>query len=111
MTINEARELMNGEDVVSDGMRGEVEMPRRQTGWFKVRWESGTVTVHEIAAPHSVAKLERVKQDAGANIGPPVVRCPECWGIGGSVEYRHEYGDCRTCHGRETVPAPQEARE
>lgn len=37
------------------------------------------------------------------------VKCPECWGIGGSVEYRHEYGDCRTCHGRETVPTPQDA--
>jgi hypothetical protein len=63
MTSEEAWELMNGEAVRMGDTVGEVVMPSRPTGWFRVAWETGAETVHEIAAPHSVAKLERVKPE------------------------------------------------
>jgi hypothetical protein len=62
MDCDEASELMNGDTVRDGDTVGDVEMPKRPTGWFKVHWEHGTVTSHEIAAPHSVARLELVNK-------------------------------------------------
>lgn len=58
MTCAQARELMNGDTVRGGGCIGQVEMPQRPTGWFKVRWEHGTETCHQIDMPHSVSKIE-----------------------------------------------------
>jgi len=63
MTVDEAHELMNGDVVREADMVGVVEMPKRPTGWFQVHWRHGTVTCHEIAMPHSVAKLELVNEE------------------------------------------------
>lgn len=58
MTCKQAGQLMNGDRVRAGDSVGLVDMPRRPNGWFKVNWEHGTQTTHEIAAPHSVADLE-----------------------------------------------------
>ncbi len=59
MTCEQAGELMNGDTVRCGNSVGEVEVPQRPTGWFKVKWEHGTTTSHEIASSHSVAMLDR----------------------------------------------------
>lgn len=62
MTCEQAAELMNGDTVRCGDSVGDVEVPKRPTGWFTVRWRHGTQTKHEIAMPHSVSDLDLVRE-------------------------------------------------